>query len=266
MLRRPIRFATYLAPNMFAVYGFITGYIGDKLGCLTELVVGSSYDRLTEDAEVAFVCGLPYVELLRRRGPCLEPLAAPLLQGQRYGGKPVYYSDVIVHLDSPFQSFADLRGRSWAYNEPRSHSGYGVTRYRLVQMGETNGYFGKVVEAGWHERSIRMVAAGEVDASAIDSHVLALALRDHPEIASCLRVIDTFGPSTIQPVVAVRRLPARLRADLRAVLLEMADDPVARDRLRLGLVERFVPISDASYDDIRAMLAAAEAAAFLTIK
>jgi phosphonate transport system substrate-binding protein len=251
---------------MFAVYGFITRYIGDKLGCLTELVVGSSYDRLTEDAEVAFVCGLPYVELLRRQGPCLEPLAAPLLQGQRYGGKPVYYSDVIVHQDSPFQSFADLRGRSWAYNETCSHSGYGVTRYRLVQMGETNGYFGKVVEAGWHERSIRMVAAGAVDASAIDSHVFALALRDHPEIASCLRVIDTFGPSTIQPVVAVRRLPARLRADLRAVLPEMADDPVARDRLRRGLVERFVPISDASYDDIRAMLAAAEAAAFLTIK
>jgi phosphonate transport system substrate-binding protein len=266
MLRRPIRFASYLAPNMFAVYGFITRYIGDKLGCLTELVVGSSYDRLTEEAEVAFVCGLPYVQLVRRQGPCVEPLAAPLLQGKRYDGQPVYYSDVIVLRDSLFRSFADLRDRSWAYNDPDSHSGYGLTRYRLVQMGETNGYFSRVVEAGWHERSIRMVATGEVDASAIDSHVLALALRDHPEVASCLRVIDTFGPSTIQPVVAVRRLPAGLRQDLREVLLQMADDPVARDRLGRGLVERFVPISDASYDDIRTMLAAAEAAAFLTIK
>ena len=60
MLRRRIRFATYLAPNMFAVYGFITRYIGDKLGCLTELVVGSSYDRLIEDAEVAFVCDVAW--------------------------------------------------------------------------------------------------------------------------------------------------------------------------------------------------------------
>jgi phosphonate transport system substrate-binding protein len=266
MLRRPIRFATFLAPNMFPVYGFITRYIGDKLGCLTELVVGSCYDRLPEEAEVAFVCGLPYVELVRRKGPCVEPLAAPLLQGQRYGGKPVYYSDVIVHRDSPFQSFADLRGRSWAYNEPQSHSGYGVTRYRLVKMGETNGYFSKVIEAGWHERALRLVAGGEVDASAIDSHVLAIAFRDHPDLAARVRVIDTFGPSTIQPVVAVRRLPETLRADMRAVLLEMADDPAARANLARGLVERFVAVTDASYDDIRAMRAAAEAAAFLTLR
>ncbi len=266
MIRRPLRFATYLAPRLFPVYGFITRYVGDRLGCLTELVVGSSYDRLGVEAEVAFVCGLPYVELVRRQGPVVEPLAAPLLQGGRYGGRPVYFSDVIVRCDSPFRTFADLRGRSWSYNEPCSHSGYGVTRYRLVQMGETGGFFGKVVEAGFHERSIRMVCAGEVDASAIDSHVLAVTLRDHPELAPRLRVIDTFGPSTVQPVVAVRRLPERLRADLRAVLVEMAEDPVARRHLAGGLVERFVPVSDAAYDDIRHMRAAAEAAAFLTIR
>jgi phosphonate transport system substrate-binding protein len=265
-MARSLRFATFLAPKMLPVYGFITRYIGDKLGCLTELVVGSSYDSLGVDAEVAFVCGLPYVEVTRRKGPLVEPLAAPLLQGPRYGGKPVYFSDVIVHRDSPFQSFADLRGRSWAYNEPLSHSGYGITRYRLVQMGETNGYFGKVVEAGFHERSIRMVCTREVDASAIDSHLLALTLRDHPELASCLRVIDVFGPSTIQPVVAVRHLPERLKDDLRAVLLAMAEDPVARERLAWGFVERFVSVDDTAYDDIRAMLAAAEAAAFVTIK
>jgi phosphonate transport system substrate-binding protein len=265
-MARPIRFATFLAPHMYPVYGFITRYIGDRLGCLTELVVGSSYEALDTESEVAFVCGLPYVELVRRKGPCVEPLAAPLLKGERYGGKPVYFSDVIVRRGSPFRTFADLRGRSWAYNEPHSHSGYGVTRYRLVQMGQTNGFFGRVVEAGYHERSIRMVSAGEVDASAIDSHVLAMTLRDRPELENRLRVIDTFGPSTVQPVVAVRRLPWRLREDIRAVLLAMAEDPAARARLAGGLVERFVPVSDSTYDDIRAMLAAAEAAAFLTIR
>jgi phosphonate transport system substrate-binding protein len=265
-MARLLRFATFLAPNLFPVYGFITRYIGDKLGCLTELVVGSSYEELGVNAEVAFVCGLPYVEVTRRKGPVVEPLAAPLLQGRRYGGKPVYYSDVIVHRDSPFRTFADLRGRLWAYNEPLSQSGYGITRYRLVQMGETNGYFGKVVETRFHERSIRLVCDREVDASAIDSHVLALALRDHPDLAPCLRVIDTFGPSTVQPVVVLRRLPAGFKADLRAVLLAMAEDPVAQERLARGMVERFVPVDDAAYDDIRAMRAAAEAAAFLTLR
>ncbi|MCC6417387.1 MAG: PhnD/SsuA/transferrin family substrate-binding protein, partial [Gemmataceae bacterium] len=198
--------------------------------------------------------------------PLIEPLAAPVLQGERYAGRPVYFSDVVVRRDSPFQSFADLRGRSWSYNEPRSHSGYGVTRYWLVRLGETRGFFGRVLEAGWHERSLRLVAAGEVDASAIDSQVLAVALRDHPELAERLRVLATLGPSTIQPVVAARRLPEALKEDLRAVLLELGEDEESRRQLAHGFIDRFAPVDDADYDDIRAMLAAAEQADFLTLR
>ncbi len=116
---------------------------------------------------------------------------------------------MIVHRDSPFRSFLDLRGRSWAYNEPLSHSGYGITRYHLVELGETHGFFGEVVEAGFHETSMRLVAAGEVDASAIDSQVLAVALRDDPSLARSLRIVDALGPSTIQPVAVSKRVPAR---------------------------------------------------------
>ena len=206
------------------------------------------------------------MRLAGRAEPPVEPLAAPVLQGDRYGGRPVYFSDVIVGRDSPFRSFADLRGGSWAYNDADSHSGYNITRYHLVRLRETGGFFGRVVEAGWHQRSIRLVATGEVDASAIDSQVLAVELRDHPELAARLRVIATFGPSTIQPVVAARRLPARLRAAIRAALLAMGDDPAARGPLAHGFIARFAPVDDASYDDIRAMLAAVEAAAFTTLR
>ena len=259
---RALRFTTFLAPNMRGVYDFITRYVGGRLGRRTELVVGTSYDDWAGGAEVGFLCGLPYVEL----APYLEPLAAPVLRGERYGGRPVYFSDVVVRRDSPFRSFADLRDRSWAFNEPRSHSGHGVTLYHLVRMGETADYFGRVVEAGWHERALRLVCAGEVDGSAIDSQVLAVALRDHPELAAGLRVIDCFGPSTIQPVVAGRRLPDGFKDDLRAVLVEMAGDPAAREALARGFVERFVPVTDRDYDDIRAMRAAAEAAGLRTFR
>jgi phosphonate transport system substrate-binding protein len=268
MLPAPLRFATFLAPNLLPLYRFISRCVGERLGRPTELVVGSSYDQLGPETtiDVAFVCGLPYVELVRRRGAPLEPLAAPVLAGERYGGRPVYFSDVIVRRDSPFRCFADLRGCRWSYNEPLSHSGYGVTRYWLVRLGETDGFFGHVVKAGFHERSIRLVASGEVDASAIDSQVLAVALRDHPELAQRVRVVATLGPSTIQPVVAARRLSPSLRSEIRSVLLELGDDPEARRQLAHGLIERFVGVDDAAYDDIRAMLAAVEAADFLTLR
>lgn len=266
MFRRALRFSTFLAPNMLPVYDRIARYLGQQLGCATELIVGTSYEQLAGEADVSFVCGLPYVESTRWPQPPVEPLAAPVLQGSRYEARPVYFSDVIVRRDSPFQSFADLRGCTWSYNEPQSHSGYGITRYHLIRLGETDGFFGQVVAAGWHERSIRLVCSGEVDASAIDSQVLAVALRDDPELAEQLRVIDSFGPSPIQPVVAARRLPAALKADLQAALLAMSQDPLARPYLDRGFIERFVAVTDATYDDIRAMLAAAEAAAFLTIQ
>jgi ABC-type phosphate/phosphonate transport system substrate-binding protein len=118
------------------------------------------------------------------------------------------------------QSFCDLRGSSWAYNEPHSQSGYGIARYHLVCRGEANCYFGRVVEAGWHERALRLVACRAVDAAAIEC---------------------------------------------QAFLLNLANDPVARPHLDRALVQGFVPVNDESYDDIRAMLAAVEARAFLAL-
>ena len=263
----PVRFATFLAPNMIGVYWFVADYVGREVGVPTKLAVGSSFDQFAAgEADVGFICGLPYVHLAREPYPPVELLAAPLLQGERYEGRPIYFSDVIVHVDSPYQSFPDLRGRSWAFNDPDSHSGYNVTRHRLVSMGETRGFFGRVVEAGSHQRSIRMVCSGEVDAAAIDSQVLAVELRDHPELGAQLRVIDTLGPAGIQPVVAASSLPDELKAAIRAALLAMGDDPVARVRLAHGFIERFVPVTDEDYDDVRAMLVAAEEARFLTLK
>jgi phosphonate transport system substrate-binding protein len=236
-----------------------------RLGVSIELFVGSCYDQVTHQADVACICGLAYIEL-ERQGANLEPLAAPVLQGERYAGRPVYYSDVVVRRDSPVQSFADLRGRSWSYNEPLSHSGYGITRYRLLQMGETGGFFRDVVEAGFHERSLRLVLSGEVDASAVDCQVLAIAAREQPDLIARLRVIDSFGPSTIQPVVASRSLPAGLRSEIRAALLEIGRSPAAKEHLARGLVDRFVPVDDASYDDLRTMRDACARAGFLTLR
>ncbi|HLJ93145.1 MAG TPA: PhnD/SsuA/transferrin family substrate-binding protein [Gemmataceae bacterium] len=260
MFGRPLRFLTFLAPNMRPVYEFIAHYAGTKLGCATELAVGESYEQLGLDADVGFICGLPYVMLMRQRQPAIELLAAPVLCGKRYRGQPVYFSDVIVGRSSPFCSFADLRGATWAYNEPNSHSGFGIVRYHLHRLGEGFGFFGNVVQTGWHEHSIRQVCSGAVDASAIDSQVLAIALRDHAELAPRLRVIASLGPSTIQPIVAARRLPESLKAALRAILIGMAGDPAAREALAHGFVESFVSVTDATYDDIRTMCAVVEQA------
>ena len=264
-----LRFGTYLASNVTAValYELVTEEVGRRLGVPCELVVEASYESCEKDEnEVCFVCSLPYVTFERRGLDLAIPVAAPVLEGVRYGGRPIYFSDVIVHRDSPFQSFLDLRGRSWAYNEPLSHSGYGITRYHLVRLGETNGFFGEVVEAGFHQEAIRMVAQGDVDGSAIDSQVLGMELRDHPDLAEQVQVVEALGPSTIQPVAVSRRVPEDAREAIREVLVTMAEDPAVRERLSGALVERFVPVDPGSYDDIRMMVDACETAGFLELR
>ena len=263
MERKTIRFATFLAPNMLPVYRFIAGYLGGYLQRPVELIVGSSFEQFAQgEVDIGFICGLPYVELVARPEPPVELLAAPVLKGGRYQNRPIYYSDVVVRRDSPFQTFRDLRGASWAYNEPESHSGYNITRYRLIQMGETAGFFGRVIAAGAHQRAIRMVCRGEADASAIDSQVLAIELRDNPSLARQLRIIDVLGPAGIQPVVAASRLPQGLKLEAKAALLAMGTDPVARRELAYGFVSHFVSVADSNYDSIREMVAVAEAAGF----
>jgi phosphonate transport system substrate-binding protein len=135
-----------------------------------------------------------------------------------------------------------------------------------VSLGETGGFFGEVVEAGFHETAIRMVAAGDVDASAIDSQVLAVEMRDHPELAASLRIIDSLGPSTIQPVGCSNRFTAEFHDDVRRILLGLGDDPDFRKVLDHGMVDRFVAVGPGDYDDIRRMVDACETAGFMEIR
>jgi phosphonate transport system substrate-binding protein len=262
----PLQFATFLAPNMEPVYRFLAERIADRLDWPGELVVGGSFDQFERgEADLGVICGLPYVWLADRRPAPVQPLAAPVLAGDRYGGRPVYYSDVIVRHDSAITCLEELRGCSWAFNEPASHSGHTVTLYSLVGMGIQPGFFTRVVQAGFHQRAIRLVHAGAVDAAAIDSQVLAIELRDHPQLAHWLRVIDTFGPSTIQPVVAASRLPDQLKDEVRELLVGLGDDPSARPALDHGFVQGFTAVDDTAYDDIRAMLAIIRAAGWTSL-
>src|SRR5829696_8428010 len=106
----PLRFVTFLAPNMAPVYRFLADRIGQRLGRRVELVVGRSFDQFQAgEVDLGVICRLPYVWLAARCPSPVEPMTAPILSGARYGGRPVYYSDVIVRHDSPISCLEELR-------------------------------------------------------------------------------------------------------------------------------------------------------------
>ena len=76
MVPRTLRFATFLAPNLLPVYAAVAHHVGARLGLAAELTVGATYDCVASQAEVSFLCGLAYVELVEEGEP-LEAVAAP---------------------------------------------------------------------------------------------------------------------------------------------------------------------------------------------
>ena len=254
---KPLVFANFLAPNMTSVYAAVAARVGQAVGRPAELIEGRNFDQLRDGSvDLAFLCGLPYVRLSRERPGMLHPLAAPVLDEPRYEDRPVYFSDVIVRTDSPASSFGDLRGRSWAYNDPDSLSGCLLVRYHLLQMGETEAFFSSVIFSGRHQESIRRVVSGEVDASAIDSQVLGVACLRNPNLARQFRVIAVLGPSTIPPVIATGTVPQEIQALAGDAICALGGDAAGRETLAAGLIRRYTPIEDRAYDDIREKMAA----------
>jgi phosphonate transport system substrate-binding protein len=258
-----IKITSIQAPNADAVCRRIGAYLGEKLGIPCEFIDHISWqerERMLDrgEVEIGWICGLPYVWKVEREAPGIELLAAQVMQAKRYQDQPVYYSDVIVRRDSNFSAFMDLRGASWAFNEPHSHSGYNITRYHLAVSGETGKFFSRVLEAGSHQEALKLVLNGEIDASAIDSTVLETEILLQPEICERFRVIATLGPSPIPPWVISTQLPFTVRQAIRGVFLDMHSDPLGSSILKAGQIKRFVQVDDRDYDPIRSMAQIAE--------
>ena len=260
---RPLVLASLMAPNADPFYRALARYLAEALGRpvrSVDRVDWTAREQMLHSgkADFGFVCGLQYVQVVDRGLADLDLLVAAVPAGERYRGEPVYFSDVVVKADSPFRTFDDLRGRSWAFNEPTSHSGYNVARYHVALKGVPVGFFRQVVSGEAHQNSLRLVARGMVDAAAIDSTVLEQELLDHPVLAEQVRIVDSLGPSPIPPGVIARGVPATVRRALRAALLAMHQYAEGRRVLALARYARFAAVTDLDYDRIREMASLAE--------
>jgi phosphonate transport system substrate-binding protein len=262
-VQSPILFTSLQAPNQDFIVQQVSAYAGRRLGLETAFVSEPPWQErevMLNDGQipVAWICGLPYVNRADHEPGTVELLVAPVMAAPRYADRPIYFSDVLVRRDSPFHTFEDLRGATWAYNEPNSQSGFNVTRWHLATLGEWSGYFGRVIEAGAHETALEMILDGRIDASAIDSTVLEQALIEQPDLDEQIRRIDILGPSPIPPWVISKKAPADLKRGLQQILLGMHQDEKGREILSQALMARFALVNDQDYDPIRQMAALAQ--------
>ncbi len=236
----------------FVYYRQLLDYLAGNLGWEVELVQRKTYGEISEligkgQIDLAFVCSGPYAVGKDRYG--FDLLATPEVAGSHF-----YRSYLIVNTDSAFQRLEDLRGRTFAFTDPDSHTGKLVPTHWLAELNEQpETFFGKTIYTYSHDNSILAVARGLVDGAAVDGLVWEYYQQRNPSLTAKTRVIRQSEPYGIPPVVASKVLSSELRERISQLLFAMHQDPNGRKILQELLIDRFVAPREEWYDTIRQM-------------
>lgn len=206
------------------------------------------------DLGAAMMCGLPYSQ--RRPRPVL--VAAPLPSPARYGGKPVYFTDIVVRADSPARSLEDTFGGTVGYTLADSMSGCVALRRHLLDFraGRKAPLYNAAIGGLIHARGvIEALAAGRIDVGPLDSYFHDLLKSGDPAFAACVRVIDSTPAAPIPPLVATAPFAEGELGRLQAAFLAVgAEAGLAPQRTTLLLAGFAVPATK-DYDAFGTILA-----------
>ena len=234
-------------------YKQMIDYVGAKLGQPVQMVQEESYDKtdaLLESGEIpiAFVCAGPYVKDHDKFGA--ELLVAP----QSYG-QPFYYAYIIVAKDSPITDLAGLKGKSFAFTDPKSNTGKIVPTYMVGKEFNSTpeNFFSEVIYSKSHDKSVEMVAKHLADGASVDSLIYDYAAKKNPQFTSLTKIIRKSPRYGIPPVIVRKDVDPALKAKIRDIFLNMHKDPTGKAILDGIMVDKFIVPADADYNSVREM-------------
>ena len=224
------------------------GYLEQHLSRRVEFVQRASYREITDlllrgELDVAWMCGLPYVEFKAK----LSLVAAPV-----YHGAPLYRSYLIVpEFDKTTSSWENLPKGVFAFSDPDSNSGSLYPRAAMRRAGlDPDRYFRRVFFAKGHRNVVEAVSAGLADAGAVDGYVWDTLERDRPDLTAATRIVARSGTFGFPPIVARADLGDSLIESLRIVLMDMTADPEGVRVLGMFNLDGFAKVKDSLYDSI----------------
>ena len=124
------------------------------------------------------MCGLPFS--LRDPQPVI--LASPVPSLPRYGGKAIYWSDIAVRADAPYQTLEDTLGARAGYTLKDSQSGYFAFRHHLLRKFPSRPEpYAEIPGNLLNPRGvIKALAEGRIDVGPLDSYVHDLLKASDP--------------------------------------------------------------------------------------
>ena len=228
--------------------------LGQLAGMPLRVTVASDYAAVIEalrnrTADLAFVHPAGYVLANR------EAKATILVRNQ-WHGKTSFTSRLFVRKESKLTSLDQLKGKTIAFVDPASSSGYIYPMVMLIQRGlvknrDPKTFFREVVFAGSHDAAMRALQNGHVDAIASFDLAREQYIKDPAERERIVWVAET--PEIPEAGIASRDgLEPAVRDRLRAALMQIRGPAHAALLNRLYGIDGFEPAEDRDYDPVRA--------------
>jgi ABC-type phosphate/phosphonate transport system substrate-binding protein len=199
------------------------------------------------DLGAAFVCGWPYASRLRD----LQIVAAPIPRLERAGGRPVYWTDMVVKADRSFRKLEDTFGGRIAFTSKDSHSGFNAVRRLLMQHASTRSdalYSSAIGPLVTPRRSLESVLSGDADVAPVDAYAHALLRRHCPELTGGVRTIAMTDVAPIPLLVASDATDSAPIARMRAALVGAGQDATARGLLDDLVLVGFAEVEPRDYE------------------
>jgi phosphonate transport system substrate-binding protein len=223
-------------------------------GIPVRVTVASDYAAVIEalrnrTADLAFVHPVGYVLASREA-------KATIVVRNLWHGKSSFTSRIYVRKESGLKTLEDLRGKTMAFIDPASSSGYTYPMVLLIQRGlvkdrDPKSFFREVLFAGAHDAGMRALLNGHVDALASFDMAREQYLKDPADRERIVYVAET--PEIPEAGIAARAgLDPATFAKVRDALLQIRA-PAYTDLLRrLYEIDGFAPAQDRDYDPVRA--------------
>ena len=230
--------------------------LGKLVGVPIRVTVASDYAAVIEalrnrTADLAFVHPAGYV-LANREAKAM------IVAKDQWHGNTSYTSRIYVRKESGITTLEGLRGKTIAFIDPSSASGYVYPMVMLIQKGlvqnrDPKTFFKDFVYAGSHDAGLLALLNGHVDALASFDQAREQYLKDPAQREKIIYVAET-APIPEGGICARDGLDPALVAKVRAALLSMKGPTYAPVLKALYDIDGFEPADDREYEPVRAAM------------
>ncbi len=230
-------------------FGPLLAEVAGRMGRKSRLFVSPDYESLgkmlaTGIVDLGWFSPLAYVDAAEKYP--LRPLAIPCVKG-----RPSYQGLVIANKKSGVGALEQLKGKRFAFVDPKSGSGYLYPRLLLQEKGyDPDRFFGEILFLGSHDKVIQAVFEGSVDGGATYTDAW-----DDAAKTMDLRRLEILARTEDIPKDALA-VPASVDAAFASALAETflgmkAEGGESGAVMKKVSIDAFVKADDAQYNVLR---------------